>query len=312
MATESKVIVNLPVTEPPVNESHAISIKLPQFWASNPQTWFIQAESQFSISKIKSETDRYHYVISALTQDVIETVIDFIQSPPNENLYSNFKKLLIDRHSLSVEKRIEKLISSEQLGDRKPSELFRSFSRLAGSAEGISEQLIKKLWLRRLPQVINLALIPQSDKPVSEMLSLADQIWEATQYSQISCMSTHSSSSASTMQSAQITELKDEINNLKDMIYTLSVNNQQHTSQYTRSRNFNREHSENRNRSNSRYRSYSLNRSNNKPHNAQSRTVNSYSNQMCWYHSRFGQQATRCQAPCSFRNRNVSIKHEKN
>lgn len=98
---------------PEQTDVYSISVKLPQFWSNSPSTWFIQAESQFSISRVSSEVSKYHYVVAALPQDIIESIIDFIQNPPLKDIYLEIKKLLIDRHSLSVEKRIEKLISSE-------------------------------------------------------------------------------------------------------------------------------------------------------------------------------------------------------
>lgn len=106
-ASSSSVIqqgnANPTATTPPV---HAISLKLPQFWTNSPATWFVQAEAQFSISKISADNNRYYHVLASLPQDVIESIIDFVQAPPEAELYEGIKKLLVQRHSLSEEKRI--------------------------------------------------------------------------------------------------------------------------------------------------------------------------------------------------------------
>lgn len=42
----------------------------------------------------------------ALPQDVTESSSDFLEKPPNIDLYQKLKELIINRHSLSIEKRI--------------------------------------------------------------------------------------------------------------------------------------------------------------------------------------------------------------
>ncbi|XP_017471949.1 PREDICTED: uncharacterized protein LOC108367445 [Rhagoletis zephyria] len=41
------------------NEICATSVKLPQFWTSCPEAWFIHAEMQFSTKNITQETTKY-------------------------------------------------------------------------------------------------------------------------------------------------------------------------------------------------------------------------------------------------------------
>lgn len=261
------------------DETNSISIKLPQFWPNSPATWFIQAESQFSISRVNSETSRYHHVIASLPQDIIESIIDFVQQPPNKELYTELKKLLIQRHSLSVEKRIERIVSGEQLGDRKPSEFYRSLTQLAGTSGTISEQLVRKLWLRRLPQTINLALIPQEHKDIADVLKLADQIWEATQIS-------HVSSIAPIVQNSNISHLEQEIAQIKQMISNLNLDSNKSGRFRSKSRSKSRNRSQ-FNQSDKSHPTYSANRRNT-------------STKVCWYHSHFGNSARRCITPCSF------------
>lgn len=142
---------------------NALLVKLPVFWSSNPLTWFIQAEAQFSLGKITSDVSKYNYVVATLPQDIAESVSDILKSPPNADLYTNLKKVLIERYSLSLESRIQKLVSGEEIGDEKPSEFFRTLQRLAGHCGTVGNDLLKKLWMSRLPQIISVALIPQND-----------------------------------------------------------------------------------------------------------------------------------------------------
>lgn len=56
----------------------SVSVKLPNFWINSPQTWFIQADAQFSLYNVKSDRLRYHMVVASLPQEVIESVIDVL------------------------------------------------------------------------------------------------------------------------------------------------------------------------------------------------------------------------------------------
>ena len=46
-------------------ETNAVAIKLPTFWAQQPEVWFLQAEAQFHIRKITDDTTKYYHVVAA-------------------------------------------------------------------------------------------------------------------------------------------------------------------------------------------------------------------------------------------------------
>ena len=138
------------------SEVNALIVKLPVFWSNNPRTWFIQAEAQFQLGKITADISKYNYVVASLPQEIAESISDLLEKPPRTGLYNNLKQMLIDRHSLSIEGRIKKLVSEEEMGDKRPSDYFRKLQRLAGSCGTVGEELIKKLWITRLPQSISI------------------------------------------------------------------------------------------------------------------------------------------------------------
>ena len=105
-------------------QEHAVSLKLPTFWTSQPQVWFEQAEAQFHIRQITADATRYYYVVSALDQDTGVHVIDFLRHPPDDNKYEGIKKLLNNTFGASRRARASKLLRMFGLGDRKPSVLM--------------------------------------------------------------------------------------------------------------------------------------------------------------------------------------------
>ncbi|KAK5648560.1 hypothetical protein RI129_003452 [Pyrocoelia pectoralis] len=53
-------------TDPPRPEVHRVHMKLPPFWASDPEMWFAQVESHFRVSGISSDETKYGYIASSL------------------------------------------------------------------------------------------------------------------------------------------------------------------------------------------------------------------------------------------------------
>lgn len=155
------------------------NLKLPSFWVNNPQCWFVQAEAQFQVYKIVSDTRRYFYTVSSLPPEACESVYDILITPPDVDKYESLKKALIKRHALSEESRLTKLLEKADLGDQKPSDLYRQMKRLAG--ETVGDTIINKLWMRRLPNSITIPLIAIGDKNQEDLSALADKIFEASQ-----------------------------------------------------------------------------------------------------------------------------------
>ena len=59
-----------------------VSLKLPAFWAAEPQIWFAQVKAQFALWKIVADNMKYFYVLSALDQATASRLKNFISNPP--------------------------------------------------------------------------------------------------------------------------------------------------------------------------------------------------------------------------------------
>lgn len=165
------------------------SLKLPPFWTPNPEIWFTQVESQFALSRITSDKTKYNYIISNLPFNIISTIYDVITNPPQENLYKILKETIISRLTLSEEKRLDELLSNSELGDRKPSEFYREMLGMVGGSQMVSQDLLIKLWKRRLPKTILVAITASGKDTLYDILDLADKIWET--YKPVNISSIH-------------------------------------------------------------------------------------------------------------------------
>ena len=61
---------------------NTVSLKLPPFWAAEPQIWFAQAKAQFALRKIVAHDTKYFKVFSAVDKVTASRLKDFINNPP--------------------------------------------------------------------------------------------------------------------------------------------------------------------------------------------------------------------------------------
>ena len=158
----------------------SISLKLPPFWPADPQIWFAQVEAQFTTRGIISQKTMFDYIIASLSPDFATEVRDLILRPPAEAPYDRLKEQLIKRTAVSEQRRLQQLFSSEELGDRKPTQLLRRMQQLLGNTPGIPDgSFIRELFLQRLPTNVRMVLASTNDSvPLDELAQLADKIVE--------------------------------------------------------------------------------------------------------------------------------------
>ena len=113
-------------------EKHAVALKLPTFWASQPHVWFTQAEMQFHLRAITADETKYYYVLAALDQETVNRLLDLIANPPVENKYTALKERLTVTLGLSKRERVSRLLHFRPLGDTKPSALMDEMLALLG------------------------------------------------------------------------------------------------------------------------------------------------------------------------------------
>lgn len=252
---------------------YATAVKLPSFWVRSPSSWFAHAEAKFNTSRITDEKTKYDYVLANLDENVIDMILDIVQAP-GATPYTTLKKTLKDRFEKSESKRIEELLSGSEMGDKRPSDFFRHMTVIAGTSTAVSEDLIKNLWLRRLPTMIQVVVksSPSTDKDT--LLKLADDVYEV--YERDRAKSVFSVESKAS-ESSQLKRLESKISELSEMVQKLGNKGSNNDKQSKGSQN-----RRSRSRSKSKGRGY------------------------CWYHERFAEKAQKCTKPCAYPSKTVN------
>lgn len=153
-------------------EISRVGVKAPPFWRTQPALWFKQIESQFSLSGIKNEETKYHHLVSKLECEELALVQDILD-PADNDAYCKIKARLLSQYESDQNSRLKMLLKHMELGDKKPSRLLCEMRNLAGT--GLSEEILKTLWLQNLPTGMQQILSVSSDS-LNKLAEIADAI----------------------------------------------------------------------------------------------------------------------------------------
>lgn len=254
-------------------EISKVSVRAPPFWRANPALWFCQLEAQFEINRITSDRSRYYAVVAAIESTVLHQVSDLVLNPPQNNLYAGLKARLLDVFVESEQSRLKKLLGELELRDQKPSYLLREMRNLAG--QSISAEILKTLWLQRLPASIQ-AILAVSSEDLDHLTVMADQIFETSAGSEINKINTKPNDNTSL--ESQVANLTRQISEMRTEFSRRGTNNR---------------NSSNRSRSRSKT-------PHNKSQRSQSNRGSSSNPKLCWYHHKWGNNAKSCIGHCDF------------
>ena len=249
-----------------------MNMKLPPYWAPDPQVWFAQVEAQFSTRRITSENAKYAYVVSALSPDIAQEVRDLLITKPATKPFTTLKAALVARTSESEQRRLQQLLTEEELGDRKPTQLLRRMKQLLGDRV-LEDTILRQLFVQRMPTNVQQILASSSEAlDVTQVAELADRILAVTSPSLVNAVTAQPQ-----LPNTSIQRLQEDVQRLTKQVSAL-------TTQL-------RERSRSRGRSTQRYGRGQTQR-NDSPAPAAS------SDDECWYHRTFGDDARRCRPPC--------------
>ena len=196
----------------------AVSIKLPPFWPADPEVWFAQIEAQCTARGITSQKTRFNYVVSSLSPELFAVVRNLLLRPPDEAPYDTLKAELVKHTAASEQRKLQELVSGEELGDRKPTQLLHRMQQLLGDKLGTSadaNSFLLELFLQRFPPNVRMVLASaDTSLDLSKLADMADKVMEVV---------TPTVASISTQQTnSEVTLLREEVAHLADLITSLT------------------------------------------------------------------------------------------
>ncbi|KAJ8731804.1 hypothetical protein PYW08_014534 [Mythimna loreyi] len=274
----------------------SLPARLPPFWRQNPRLWFAQFEAAVAASKI-GEDQKFNLVVPLLGCSDLEQIADIILNPPQTGKYSTLKNRLISTYQESDHRQLQKLLSGLELGDQKPSQLLRKMRDLSGKL--LTDEALKVMWLNQLPTQVRAVLSINTESTLEVLSAMADKMMEHFEPASVAAVSTapststssHENHQTSAINNLQVNLLSKQIEKLSLEIAELRTSWQQRAAHTRPTRPRSRYSSSTRQRSISRQNS----RASSKPGDA---------DWLCYYHHRFGEDARKCESPCSKRKEN--------
>ncbi|GBL76526.1 Transposon Ty3-G Gag-Pol polyprotein [Araneus ventricosus] len=162
--------------------SEVCAVQIPVYNRSDPALWFIMCESTFKLAAPKPITEsvtKFNYVVSHLPPEVASLVRVILMNPDATDPYTHLKTELINRPGESSQQEICQLLSGEELGTRKPSELLRNMKRRAETLK-VPETFMLELFLQRLPTSVQTILAAVTDQTLDKAAEISDRILEVT------------------------------------------------------------------------------------------------------------------------------------
>ncbi|CAN7998244.1 unnamed protein product, partial [Ixodes hexagonus] len=156
----------------------ALAIRLSPFWPADPQVWCAQVDPQFVLRRIIDQNTKFYHVC-ALPSAGAPELRGFIIAPPSVNTYDVIKDELLRRTGLWEQRRLQRLLTSEELGDKTPSQLLRRMRQSLASAT-IDDALFRQLCLQHLPNNVRMMLASADSATVEDLAKLAAGILDAS------------------------------------------------------------------------------------------------------------------------------------
>ncbi|KAF0300944.1 hypothetical protein FJT64_003210 [Amphibalanus amphitrite] len=284
---------------PAVSRNHVAPARS---FEEDPVIWLVQFDLFFSQAAVDDELSRFRIAATLLPGHLLRDFTDIRRNPPADRPYTILSDAIRQRFGKSVEQRLRCLLSSQQLGDRRPSKFLRHLLDLAEAEGSQDSPLILQIFLNALPPRIQpflQCLPPGTD--LATIASTADRLLELPQQSDVAnpssgflaAVSTSAPAAASPATSAGPFNLQDLMSQLLTGITALTTTVATLVDKTCR-----RERSASRAPGRARHRSPRDLSATARSPSPGTNTSTGVGTSYCWYHQKFGTNARSC--PCSW------------
>lgn len=251
----------------------SVAFSAPPFISQDPSTWFSILECNFKASNITASLTKFVKASTVLPAHVLSQVADVVSAASNSTTpYEDLKAAVLQCLQSTVSSRLQELLSKEELGGEKPTDLLRRMKKLLGDKyTTFDKDLFLQLFYQRLPPDTQRCLFTVKNKlSADELATLADEFMATLPQSQPAAVASISAEDSTKQLVELVSQLRLEVRDLQKEV---------------------RERSRSRSRSSSRHHFRRRQRSEIKTPETSG---------FCYYHEKYGKDARNCKAPCTF------------
>ncbi|KAK3887043.1 hypothetical protein Pcinc_008808 [Petrolisthes cinctipes] len=174
--------------------SLTVSVMLSPFCPGEATSWFRRVEIQFRLRKVTDPRTKADYVLEAIPEHFFPRVAAWLdnQDQSKDMEYESLKSYLLQEFTLTVSARAQHLLGLPQLplGDTTAHTAWNEMQALATlpdldptTNKPRRVDLLRELWLQRLPPNVRSALHEADDSPMDDLIKKADNLINAARAS---------------------------------------------------------------------------------------------------------------------------------
>ncbi|XP_050063005.1 uncharacterized protein LOC126552359 [Aphis gossypii] len=133
----------------PTEVASIANVRLPSFWRYAPRQWFAHTDAMFHANRVRSDLTRVNYVLASLDDEGIREVSDLL----GDNVsYDLVRERLVSLYTAPAAARFRSIIQPGDMGDRTPSRLLKDMRDVY--PEGMSDAALEQFWRAKLPAAV--------------------------------------------------------------------------------------------------------------------------------------------------------------
>ncbi|XP_043604656.1 uncharacterized protein LOC122577424 [Bombus pyrosoma] len=143
---------------------------------SEVAAWFTLLEMQFEDLDLTDDKRKFLTLARCLGGQYLSQIADVNRRTPEAERYEKLKGEIIRELADTADSRSRKLLISEEIGDRKPSQFYQHLRRLANPS--LPDDFLLTLWRERLPDYLDSPLDAADGTDIEKLMRLADRTYE--------------------------------------------------------------------------------------------------------------------------------------
>ena len=161
-------------------------MQLPSFAPNDALAWFQRADIIFRTKRITASNRKADLVLASLPEDIFPQISTWLLSKEDTEItYEETRQKLLELFTPTPEERAEKLLilSRLPLASQRPSIAFEEMRALATLPDKRPLDLLRVLWLLRLPDNVRESLVDFMNQDIQDLKKSADARIAATRQS---------------------------------------------------------------------------------------------------------------------------------
>lgn len=249
--------------------------RVPLVMPQKIRLWFTLLERQLAAAGITDDVTKSTVLLECLEPEYLERIENTVLNPPTTGLYDKLKDEFTRILAEIDRDRVTKLVESEVMGDRKPSQFYHDL-KIKLASPFASDQFILTLWRNRLPDHISEVLTAVDDTNVGKLMQIADKVEEVFSRNSQRASSITAVTDPPVQNAVLSNPVAAAINGLSDRLLQIQMQIEA--------------------LKNDKYR---------RPRRHRSRSQKSQRQDgLCFYHAEYRERAKKCISPCTWKSEN--------